>query len=82
MDLSQPSFFFGGNSWGCIYLIGVYAGLKQRMSPDELLRMRWGGVSSGALISLGAALDKSVRLPSIIPARAARSTRGADCRPC
>jgi len=61
MDHSNPpslSFFFGGNAWGCIYIVGVYAALVEHFSLEEFKGMKWGGVSSGALIALGAALHK------------------------
>jgi hypothetical protein len=52
------SLFFDGCSWGCIYYAGIYSGLWQSCTPADLSKVRWGGVSSGALMALGAALGK------------------------
>ena len=58
---TPSSFFFGGCSWGCIYYVGVFEVLHDTFGAEALAHVRWGGVSSGALIALGAALGKTPR---------------------
>lgn len=59
VDECPAAFFFGGSSWGCIYDVGAYAGLRERFGASRLSQAQWGGVSSGALAALSCALGMS-----------------------
>ena len=55
----MKSFYFAGCAWGCIYHIGVYYIIYEKLPTSERINIKYGGSSSGGLIALGASLLKT-----------------------
>ena len=53
------SIVFCSGSWGCSYYIGAFKAIQEKWSKDELIMCKFGGISAGSIIALGAALNIS-----------------------
>ena len=50
---------FTSGSWGCSYYIGVLKSMREKYGYDKVSKCKFGGISAGSLIALGAILNIS-----------------------